>query len=78
MIIWGDLMNIINLGKNTILEHGYGIVAKDVLKDRSLSIVSKAIYSYLCSYANNENKAFPSVEHIANDLDTALKVFINT
>jgi biotin operon repressor len=68
-----DSMNILNLGNGTILEHGYGIVAKDVLKDRGLSVVSKAIYSYLCSYANNENKAFPSVEHIAFDLDVSVK-----
>jgi hypothetical protein len=66
-------MEIINFVQGTILEHGYGIVAKDVLRDKKLSIQAKALYAYLCSYAGRDNKAFPSTEKISSDLNISTR-----
>ena len=51
-----------------ILERGYGIIAKKVMRDRNLNVVSKAIYAYICSYAGKGKDAFPSQKLISNDL----------
>lgn len=51
-----------------ILSGGYGVTAKRVMKDESLSIEAKAIYAYLCSYAGSDGSAFPSVGLMAKEL----------
>lgn len=51
-----------------INEKGYGIIPKLVMQDKNLSIESKAIYSYFCSYAGAGNQAFPSINKIMSDL----------
>lgn len=52
--------------QGTIFEKGYGQLARLVMRDKSLKIQSKAIYSYIVSFASNSNSAertaFPSVE----------------
>lgn len=48
---------------------GFGTIAKMVMLDQRLSIESKAIYSYFCSYAGNGSSAFPSVSKIIHDLN---------
>lgn len=48
---------------------GYGLFPKLVAKDKRLSIESKAIYAYFCSYAGSGNTAFPKVPTIIDDLD---------
>ncbi|POC76846.1 helix-turn-helix domain-containing protein, partial [Vibrio vulnificus] len=40
---------------------GYGLVFKNVMKDTNVDIESKALYSYLSSYAGSNGTAFPSV-----------------
>ncbi|EHO83477.1 hypothetical protein HMPREF0402_00495 [Fusobacterium ulcerans 12-1B] len=30
-------------------EKGYGFVAKKVMRDKTLNILSKAVYAYICS-----------------------------
>lgn len=52
-----------------IFEDGYGIIAKKVMKDKSLHIIAKSIYSYICSYSGKGKDAFPSQSLICNDLD---------
>lgn len=47
---------------------GYGILPKMVMLDRKLTIESKAIYSYFCSYAGAGNQAFPGTKKIQEDL----------
>lgn len=47
---------------------GYGILPKMVMLDRKLTIESKAIYSYFCSYAGAGNQAFPGTSKIQKDL----------
>jgi len=47
---------------------GYGIVPKYVMLDKDLTIESKAIYAYFCSYSGAGNCAFPGRDKILADL----------
>lgn len=47
---------------------GFGNISKLIMKDRSLTVEAKAIYSYFCSYAGAGDTAFPSVKTIREDL----------
>ncbi len=47
---------------------GFGNISKLVMKDKSLTVEAKAIYSYFCSYAGAGDTAFPSVKTIREDL----------
>ena len=58
-----------------VMEKGYGIIPKLVMKDKDLSVEAKAIYAYFCSYAGAGNTAFPSVELICSDLSISDKRF---
>lgn len=51
-----------------IFEEGYGIIAKKVMKDKNLNVISKSIYAYICSYSGKGNDAFPSQKLICSDL----------
>jgi len=51
--------------QGTIMEQGYGIVAKMVMKDTNLSVTAKAIYAYLATYGDG---SFPSRNLITHDL----------
>jgi DNA-binding transcriptional MocR family regulator len=55
-------------GEGTILAQGYGIVAKSVMTDKTVSLQAKGLYSYLCTFANADHKAWPGIEKIMNDL----------
>lgn len=61
--------------KGTIYENGYGLIAKKPMKDSELSIGAKGLYAYICSYAGNENKAFPSRELITHELSISKDTF---
>lgn len=60
---------------NQLMANGYGTVAKSVMKNRNLSIESKAIYAYLRSYSGGGNTAFPSRELICHDLNISINRF---
>ena len=47
---------------------GYGFIARKVMRNKDLSVESKAIYSYLASFAGTSGKAFPSVELMVEEL----------
>jgi hypothetical protein len=49
------------------IELGYGIVTKDAMQDRNLTIEAKAIYSYLCSFAGGKDEAWPSIDKMCYD-----------
>lgn len=51
-----------------IFEEEYGFVAKKVMRDKSLNVLSKAVYAYICSYAGKGKDAFPSQNLICGDL----------
>ena len=55
------------------IEAGYGIVTKATMQDRELSLESKGIYAYLCSYAGGKDEAYPSMKKIAYDLKATEK-----
>ena len=52
--------------EGTIYEDGYGLLARKVMRDKSLPKQSKLIYAYMCSFAgvkkDGERTAFPSVK----------------
>ena len=52
--------------QGTVLEQGYGIVGKSVMKDRNIHGMAKALYAYLCTYGN---AAYPKRELICADLN---------
>jgi len=57
-----------NLKLDGIMEQGYGIIPKKVMRDKNISVEAKSIYSYLCSYSGNGSTVFPSVSLICSDL----------
>lgn len=54
-----------------ILEKGYGISPKLVMRDKDLSIEAKAIYAYMSSFAGNGESAFPSIKLACIDLNVS-------
>lgn len=55
-----------------IYRQGYGTVSKVVMLDSRLSIGAKGLYTYLCSFANAEDIAFPFRSKIIRDLDLSI------
>ncbi|MEQ7790726.1 DnaD domain protein [Staphylococcus nepalensis] len=55
--------------------NGYGLVFKRVMKDTSISIEAKALYSYLSAYAGANETAFPGVSLICHELNISDKRF---
>lgn len=53
----------------------YGLVHKNVMKDNTLSIHAKAIYSYLCVYAGSTCRSFPSRDLITHELNISKDTF---
>jgi DNA-binding transcriptional ArsR family regulator len=72
-------MSILNIEieqfKGTIYENGYGTVAKAVMKNKNISMASKALYAYLCSYAWGKNESYPTVGLITSDLGISERSF---
>lgn len=66
-----------SLFQSGIYEHGYGMIAKQVMRDTDLSIEAKSIYAYLCSFAGAGKTAFPSVELIIAELNISRERFYN-
>jgi len=51
---------------NQRIKHGFGIVSNTVLRDPEVSLGEKALYSYLCTYADGAtNELYVSVNKIA-------------
>lgn len=47
----------------------FAIVPSKVLKDRAITIEAKAIYAYLCSFADNDGTCWPSMDSMTAELD---------
>jgi len=58
-----------------ILEEGYGLSPKLVMRDKGLTIEAKAIYAYMSSFAGNGEKAFPKVSTVCRDLQISRQRF---
>lgn len=54
---------------------GYGLVFKNVMKDKQIDIEAKALYAYLSAYAGSSGVAFPSVSLICSELNISDKRF---
>ena len=52
-----------------INSQGFGTVPKLVMQDRSLNIISKVIYAYLCSFTGAGDSCFPSRDKVCYDLN---------
>ena len=47
---------------------GYGIVYREIMRDKNLTAEAKAIYAYLCSFAGNGTECYPGVDLMAIEL----------
>lgn len=56
--------------RSEIMPGGYGSVQRLVMRSKTISISSKALYALLCSYTGNSQFCFPSQETLAEDLKT--------
>lgn len=63
IICFGDQLRIEGINFK-----GFGIIPKYVMIDQDLTIDSKTIYAYFCSFAGNGNAAFPGRDKILIDL----------
>jgi len=70
-----DKKDMLRHPEGSIYAKGYGVIAKQVMQDRRLSIEAKAIYAYLCSYAGAGESAFPSVKKMCYDMQIDIKRF---
>lgn len=50
------------------LRRGFGIVAKGVVRDRSIPGPARLLYAVLASYANDEGECIPGIPTLAEDL----------
>lgn len=51
-----------------VMEMGYGIIPKKVMRDKRLTVEAKAIYAYIASFAGSGNTSFPSVSLICDEI----------
>lgn len=47
----------------------YGILPKNVMKDKKISLGAKGVFAYLCAYAGNEDHSFPGRDLITYELN---------
>lgn len=52
---------------NYRIEKGFGMVSNTVIRDPEISLREKAVYAYLCSYANKDNELTVSVNRISSE-----------
>ena len=52
--------------EGSVLDQGYGVVGKRVMRDRTIKIGAKGLYCYLCVYGHN---VFPKRDTICRDLN---------
>ena len=63
------------LARRQVMSQGYGIIPKKVMRDKRLKPEAKAIYAYLCSFAGNDNVAYPSVSLMCEELCMSIERF---
>lgn len=54
----------------------YGVIYKDIMRTKKLTGVSKLIYSYLISFSGGQDKVFPGIELMADELGFSKKTII--
>ncbi len=58
-----------------IQDFGYGLIPRNIMRDKNISLQAKAIFSYLASFAGNKESAYPSVELMMNELNMSSGTF---
>jgi len=51
-----------------IFSEGYGSISKMVMRDKTLPVIAKAIYAYICSYTGPGMAAWPGRKTACDDL----------
>ncbi len=64
---WED-SKILGCDKRMKTRGGYGIVYREIMRDKNLTVEAKAIYAYLCSFAGNGTECYPGVDLMAIEL----------
>lgn len=64
-----------NLKMGGIYNAGYGLIPKTPMRDKRISAEAKAIYSYLCAFAGQTNRAYPHLEMILDEIGLSEKRF---
>lgn len=59
----------IKLESDSILEKGYGLISRDVMRDKNISLGAKGIYCYLNSFAGSKGVCYPSLELIRLEMN---------
>lgn len=47
---------------------GYGIVYREIMRNKNITVEAKAIYAYLCSFAGNNVECYPGIDLMASEL----------
>ena len=58
----------VEIDTNSILNNGYGLISQEVMRDKTISVQAKSIYSYLCSMAGNDGIAYPTQALMIDEL----------
>lgn len=53
----------------SINKDGYGFIPKSVMQDKNISIATKAVYAYFCSFTGAGDSCFPTRKKICFDLN---------
>ena len=56
---------------------GFGIIPQAVMFDVTLSVKSKALYAYFCSFSGSGHSVYPSRETILADMNISKEVYYN-
>ena len=61
--------------KKINIEKQYGIVNKDILKNKNISYEAKGLYTYFCARSGNKNECYPTISVICTDLGINERTF---
>lgn len=68
-----------SLVQNTRLKGGFGQCTNTVMRDPSISIRDKAVYAYLCTYADSQNNTLTtSVYRMASELEVCKQTILRS
>lgn len=59
----------IKLESDSILEKGYGLISRDIMRNKNISLGAKAIYCYLNSFAGSKGICYPSLDLIRLEMN---------
>ena len=69
--------NRIAIAHENLYSMGFGIIPQAVMFDVTLSVKSKALYAYFCSYTGQGHYVYPSRDKILSDINISKEVYYN-